>query len=215
MAIFHLLEAALISPLFFIDSTGRAYALAAHSLPSARGQGEPITGRVTPPAGSTFKGVMMGDEKQLFVLASSAGYGFVCPFGETITKNRNGKAVLKAPNHSVCLSPQAVDNIKTDLLVMVSNIGRMLVFPVKELPQLNKGKGNKMLNIPTKALAGGEECMQGFVVISEKGSVTIHSGKRHITLKAKDLEHYQGERGRRGNKLPRGFQKVTLRFSRT
>jgi topoisomerase IV subunit A len=192
----------------FLDSTGRTYSLAAHSLPSARGQGEPVTGRVNPPPGAKFVATLMGADDQLFVFASSAGYGFIVPFSELLSKNRSGKAVLKAPTHSNAMAPQAVNDLEKDLLVMVSNIGRLLVFPAKELPKLNRGKGNKMLNIPTKALAAGEEWMQAFAIVPAGSGVEVHSGKRHVTLSAKDLAHYQGERGRRGNKLPRGYQKA-------
>ena len=192
----------------FFDSTGRSYTLAAHSLPSARGQGEPVTGRVNPPPGATFKAVVMGGEEDLIVMASSAGYGFIVPLKEVVSKNKNGKAVLKCPANSEALGPVLVNDMDNDLLVMISNLGRMLVFPVSELPELNRGKGNKMINIPTKLLASGDEWMQSFAIIDETQELYIYSGKRHLALKYKDLKHYQGERGRRGNKLPRGFQKV-------
>jgi topoisomerase IV subunit A len=195
-------------PAVFFDTTGRAYSLPAHGLPSARGQGEPVTGRVTPPPGAKFTAVMMSKDDDLFLMASTAGYGFIVPFKELVSRNRNGKAVLKCPAHSVALAPQLINAMDTDLLVMVSNLGRMLVFPVNELPQLNRGKGNKMINIPSKMLVGGEEWMQAVAMIGANDKCALYSGKRSLTLKYKDLEHYRGERGRRGNKLPRGFQKV-------
>ncbi len=192
----------------FLDSTGRTYALAAHSLPSARGQGEPVTGRVKPPAGAQFDAVLMGQDEQLYVFASSAGYGFVVPFKELVTKNRSGKAVLRVPTNAGVIKPARVINLQTDSLVAVSSAGHLLTFPVRELPVLNKGKGNKIINIPSKLLASGEESMQAIAVVPEGGELTLYAGKRHLTLKPKDLAAYAGERGRRGNKLPRGFRNI-------
>jgi topoisomerase-4 subunit A len=195
-------------PAIFLDSTGRTYALMAHSLPSARGQGEPITGRVNPAPGASFVSVLMGSEDKQYVFASSAGYGFVVPLKELITKNKAGKAVLKLPEGATVVSPSVVENKETDLLVSVTSAGHLLVFPVSELPELNRGKGNKIINIPSKLFKAGEEYMQAIVVVPEGKAVRCNSGKRHLTLKAKDLEIYKGERGRRGNKLPRGFRAI-------
>lgn len=192
----------------FLDSTGRSYALIAHSLPSARGHGEPLSGRLKPPSGATFAGVMMGDDKQKCLFATSAGYGFVGTLADMYTKNRNGKAILSVPDKAHVLAPQYVSDIKNDFIAALTNQGRLLLFKIKDLPELAKGKGNKIIGIPSDAFKKGEEYMCGIAVVNRSESLKIYSGKRHVTLKFADLEHYIGERGRRGNKLPRGYQKV-------
>jgi len=191
-----------------LDSTGRSYSLAAHSLPSARGQGEPLTGHINPPSGATFAGVLMGEDAQLVLLASDAGYGFVTRLGELQSKNRAGKACLTVPEGALVLEPTRINDLATDLLVAVSNEGRMLVFPVSELPMLARGKGNKIIGISATLMRERAEFMLGVAVIPPGGTMMVHSGKRFLRLKGADLEHYRGERGRRGNRLPRGFQKV-------
>ncbi|WP_347331468.1 DNA topoisomerase IV subunit A [Marinimicrobium locisalis] len=191
-----------------LDSTGRSYAIAAHNLPSARGQGEPLSGRLNPPNGATFEGALMGADEQRLLLASDAGYGFVAKLGDLYSKNRAGKTMLTVPKGGKVLSPQPLDNPEHDLLAAVSNEGRLLVFPVAELPELARGKGNKIMNIPSARVQSREEYVIAVCVIGKGQALTLHAGKRHLTLKAGDLDHYRGERGRRGNKLPRGFQKV-------
>ena len=191
-----------------LDSTGRSYALPAHSLPSARGQGEPLSGRLNPLAGATFSAVLMGDETQQILFASDAGYGFVGTLGDLYSRNKNGKAMLKLPTGSEVLSPKDVSDYENDLIAAVTNEGRLLLFPIRDLPILGKGKGNKIISIPTNRVKLREEFVVGIEVVNPGSSLTVHSGKRHLTLKPKDIEHYLGERGRRGNKLPRGFQRV-------
>lgn len=191
-----------------IDSTGRSYSLPAHNLPSARGQGEPLSGRINPPSGATFEGMLMGQEEQRVLLASDAGYGFVAKLGDLLSKNKAGKALLTLPENARVLPPQLLQDPTQVLLAAVSNDGRLLVFPVTELPELARGKGNKIMNIPSARASTREEYVIAVSVIHPGQQLTLYSGKRHITLKAADLEHYRGERGRRGNKLPRGFQKV-------
>jgi topoisomerase-4 subunit A len=191
-----------------LDSTGRTYAVAAHSLPSARGQGEPVTGRLNAASGAVFNSVMMGDDTQLLLMATDAGYGFVAKLGDFYTKNRAGKSAISIPKGGRVLSPVPISNLEEGLVVAVSNEGRMLVFPLKDLPQLAKGKGNKIINIPSSRLQSREEFMIAVAVISSNDQLLVHSGKRYLNLKVADLAHYRGERGRRGNKLPRGFQKV-------
>ncbi len=191
-----------------LDSTGRVYNVAAHTLPSARGQGEPLTGRINPPSGATFAGGMMGDVEEMYLLASDAGYGFVVKLEDLQTKNRAGKTALSLPKGAQAMMPAKVNNLESDLIVAISNEGRMLVFPVSELPQLARGKGNKIISIPTARVQSREEFAIAIVCVSEKELLRVHAGKRHHGLKWSDLEHYRGERGRRGNKLPRGFQKV-------
>jgi len=192
-----------------LDSTGRSYSLSAHNLPSARGQGEPLSGRINPPSGATFEGALMGNDDQRVLLASDAGYGFVATLGDLISKNKAGKSLLTLPEGARVLPPQLLLNDPAQTLIAaVSNDGRLLVFPVTELPELARGKGNKIINIPSAKVKTREEYVIAVSVIGPGQLLTLVSGKRHITLKASDLDHYRGERGRRGNKLPRGFQKV-------
>ena len=191
----------------FLDSTGRAYSVPAHQLPSARGHGEPITGRVTPPAGAGFKAVLLGAPDERYLLASDAGYGFIARLGDLYAKNRSGKSVLSLPRNSSVLPPARLVDDEGQVAVVTSD-GRLLLFPVADLPQMARGKGNKMIGISPAGLAAGEESGKGVAIVPPGGSVTIHAGRRHITIKGADLEYYMGERGRRGRKLPRGFQKV-------
>ncbi|MDF1832487.1 MAG: DNA gyrase subunit A, partial [Porticoccaceae bacterium] len=191
-----------------LDSTGRSYALAAHTLPSARGQGEPVTGRLNVPSGASFCGLLMGDDEHRVLLATDAGYGFVAKMADLYTKNRSGKALISIPKGGQILPPIANVNVEGGFVVAISNEGRMLAFPLTELPELARGKGNRIINIPTSRLQAREEFMLTVAVVAEGQSLVIYSGKRHHSVKFSDLEHYIGERGRRGNKLPRGFQKV-------
>ena len=192
----------------FLDSTGRTYSLPAHSLPSARGQGEPLSGRVNPPSGATFEGVLIGENSIDVLLTSDAGYGFVAKIGDLISKNKAGKAVLKLPKGSEVLSALILANYDEDYIVSVTNEGRMLMFPLTDLPRLARGKGNKVISIPSARVADRVEFVVAIAVLTNKDTLTVHAGRRHHNLKPSDLEHYQGERGRRGNKLPRGFQNV-------
>ena len=192
---------------FLQDTTGRFYALPAHTLPSARGQGEPATGRLNPPAGSLFTHLVMGDDSRKVLLGTDAGYGFVAKIGDLFTKNKAGKAVVSIPKGAKLLGPKPV-NDENLLIAAVSNEGRLLAFPLSDLPELSRGKGNKIINIPSSRLQAREEFVVDFAVIPKDGSLVVHSGKRYLVMKSKDLEHYRGERGRRGHKLPRGFQKV-------
>jgi topoisomerase-4 subunit A len=192
----------------FIDSTGRSYSLPAHTLPSARGQGEPLSGRVNPIAGAAFESVLMGEDEELVLLASDAGYGFVAKLSDLHARNKAGKNVLNLPSGARVLPPQRVGDYASDFIAAATNDGRLLVFPLSELPQMPRGKGNKIIGIPANKAALREEYVVAAAVIPADGAVTLFAGKRHITLKAGDLEHYRGERGRRGNTLPRGFQRV-------
>lgn len=192
----------------FIDSSGRSYATEAHELPSARGQGEPLSGRFAVVAGETFEHVLLGDDKQALLLASDAGYGFVAEYSDLLSRNKAGKAVLSLPVGARVLTPVTVRQPETDLVLCISNEGRMLVFPVAELPKLSKGKGNKLMSIPSARAASREEYVCQLAIVPEGGSVTLVAGKRKLGLKADDLAHYHGERGRRGNKLPRGLQRI-------
>jgi topoisomerase-4 subunit A len=192
----------------FIDSSGRAFAAEAHDLPSARGQGEPLTGRFTLVAGENFEHVLMAEDSQKLLLASDAGYGFVGTFADLVSRNKAGKAVLSLPTGAKVLPPIPIKNPETDLVVAISTEGRMLVFPVADLPQLSKGKGNKILSIPSARAASREEYLKLLTVVPAATAVTLVAGKRKMTIKVDDLAHYIGERGRRGNKLPRGLQRI-------
>jgi topoisomerase IV subunit A len=192
----------------FIDSTGRSYSLPAHSLPSARGQGEPLTGRLQPPPGATFECVLLPDDQALYVIASDAGYGFVVKGEDLQAKNKAGKTLLSLPNGALVVPPKPLANREEDWLAAVTTEGRLLLFPVRDLPQLGKGKGNKIIGIPGERVASREEYLTDLAVLPTGATLVLQAGKRTLSLKADDLEHYKGERGRRGNKLPRGFQRV-------
>ena len=191
-----------------LDSTGRSYSLPAHTLPAARGQGEPLSGRLTTPPGATFECMLMPQDEHLLVMASDAGYGFVVKGEDMQAKNKAGKALITLPFGARVLPPKAVNNFAEDWFAAVTNEGRLLVFKVSDLPQLSKGKGNKLIGIPTDRAAKREEWLVDCAVFSEQATLVLIAGKRTLSLKFNDLEHYQGERGRRGNKLPRGFQRV-------
>lgn len=192
----------------FIDSTGRSYSVAAHTLPSARGQGEPLTGRLTPPPGASFECVLLPDDEALYVIASDAGYGFVVKGEDLQAKNKAGKALLSLPNGAKVLAPRPVADREQNWLAAVTTEGRLLVFKISDLPQLGKGKGNKIIGIPGDRVASREEYVTDMAVLSDGATLVLQAGKRTLSLKGEDLEHYKGERGRRGNKLPRGFQRV-------
>ncbi|MDP1932835.1 MAG: DNA topoisomerase IV subunit A [Gammaproteobacteria bacterium] len=192
----------------FIDSMGRTYSVPSHSLPTARGQGEPLTGRLTPESGATFEGVLMADDNQQVLLASDAGYGFVAKVAELQSKNKSGKSVLKLPSGSKVLPPLMVKDYANDTVVAITNEGRMLMFALSELPELPRGKGNKIISIASARASERLEYVVALCVLGSNDVLTVYAGKRHLNMKASDLEHYRGERGRRGNKLPRGFQNV-------
>lgn len=192
-----------------LDSTGRTYALAAHSLPSARSVGEPVASRLTPPDGATFAGVLAGQSDSLVVLASDAGYGFISRFDDLQTRNRNGKAVLNVPAGAGVLTPVNIFDVQTDWIAIANTSGHLLVFQASELPQLAKGKGLKLMQIPSAKLKAREEYCVSMISLSPDTALLVDSGQRTLTLKPADLKHYQGERGRRGNLLPRGFRNVS------
>jgi topoisomerase-4 subunit A len=192
----------------FLDSFGRSYALSAHTLPSARGQGEPLTGRLSPPSGAQFVSVIMGRPEDLFLVSSDAGYGFVCRLEDMISRNKSGKALLSVPKGARVLPPVAVRSLEDDRIVAVSSEGYMLVTPLSELPQLPRGKGNKIINIPSAKLKTREEYVASIILIQGDEKLTIHAGKQHKTMKPDEVAEHLAERGRRGSKLPRGYQKV-------
>ncbi|HAE90104.1 MAG TPA: DNA topoisomerase IV subunit A [Idiomarina baltica] len=195
-------------PVVFLDTSGRSYSCEAHSLPSARSQGEPLTGRFNMVAGEMVQHALMARDEQYYLLSSDAGYGFVCQFKDLVSRNKNGKAILTLPTGAKVMPPVEVKDTAQAQVIVVSNEGRMLVFPIADLPQLAKGKGNKMISIPTLRAQSREEYVVAVSVASPESTVTLHAGRRKLTLKPADLAHYHGERGRRGNKLPRGLQRV-------
>ncbi len=195
-------------PVVFLDSTGRTYSLAAHTLPSARGYGEPLTGRFVLPPGATIIAVLMAAPDQGLLMVSDAGYGFITRFEDLVTRNTKGKAVLSLPRGAQPLRPIAVTSGGNDLLAAVTNEGRMLAFPLNKLPTIAKGKGNKVIQIPSKRARIREELLTHVVLVPGEGTLVIHAGKRFFKLTTGNLVQYVGERGRRGKKLPRGFQKV-------
>ncbi|MDF1782464.1 MAG: DNA topoisomerase IV subunit A [Alcanivoracaceae bacterium] len=192
----------------FIDSTGRTYSLMAHTLPSARSHGEPLSALLSPPSGATFIGTMMGADKDKWLLGSDAGYGFVTQLADMFANKKAGKAVLNVPKGGRVLPPRLIQNAKEDVIAVLSNEGRLLVFPVSELPDMARGKGNKMMSIPSARVLDRTEFMMDMQVLGPNDTLLVYSGKRHLSLKPSDLQHYLGERGRRGAKLPRGFQNV-------
>lgn len=192
----------------FLDTTGRSYSIPAHTLPSARGQGEPLTGKLNPPPGAEFIGAMIGDTEQLYLLASDAGYGFIVKLEEMYAKNRAGKAMLSVPSGSRALSPRLVSDVENNYVAVVTNIGNLLVFALKELPQLAKGKGNKMISIPSAKVSSREEYVIDMIVLNADQNLQILGDGKPFTLKAADWKNYVGERARRGNKLPRGCRQV-------
>ena len=192
----------------FIDSTGKTYALPTHSLPTARGQGEPLSGRLKPADGARFVGVMAGDPEQLFLLASDSGYGFTIKLSDMFTRNKAGKSTLSVPRGAGVLPPVPVRSQDDDWIVAVSTEGYMLVIPLAELPQMSRGKGNKIINIPSARLKTREEYVAAIRCIQDGEKLTVFAGKKHKTMKAAEVDEFEGERGRRGRKLPRGYQKV-------
>ena len=194
-------------PVYLLDSTGRAYSTSAHDLPSARTQGEPLTGRLNPPAGSMFTHLLAGNPDDWFVLASHFGYGFRVQLKELSSKNKAGKLLITLPTGAKVLKPVPVRN-ESDLLAVVTLQGRLLVFPVADLPALARGKGNKLIQIPPADLAEETDCVVAVLSIPEQSPLKVVSGKRFLTLKTADIEHYTGSRAKRGLHLPRGFQRV-------
>lgn len=188
----------------FIDSTGRSYALDPLSLPSARSQGEPLTGKLNLPAGATIEYVVMASEQQELLMASDAGYGFICKFEDLIARNKAGKALISLPENAKVMEPKTLANA-TALVVAMTSAGRMLIFPAKDLPALSKGKGNKIVTIPAANAKERCELLVRLLLISDQASLEFHSGKRKIVLKPEDLQKFRAERSRKGSTLPRGL----------
>jgi len=196
-------------PTILLDSMGRSYTLETHNLPSARGQGEPVTGSISLQKGASIEALAAGKESDKVLLSSDAGYGFVTSIGDMTSKTKNGKAVLTLPKGANIVAPASITDSDNGLIAAVTSEGRLLVFPVSELPVLGRGKGNKIINIPSARAQAREELMVAVAVLNEDQELLIHAGKQYLKMTKSDLEHYRGERGRRGNKLPRGYQRVS------
>ncbi|OCQ52278.1 DNA topoisomerase 4 subunit A [Photorhabdus australis subsp. thailandensis] len=192
-------------PVVFIDTTGRSYSLDPRDLPSARGQGEPLTGKLTLPAGATVEHVLMAPDEQKFLMASDAGYGFICTFSDLVAKNRAGKALITLPENANVMTPLEINNEQDDMLLAITSTGRMLMFPVADLPQLSKGKGNKIISVQG---ASGDDLLSWLFILPPQSSITLHCGKRKLTLRPEDLQKFRAERGRKGTSLPRGLQRI-------
>ncbi|MDU5782214.1 MAG: DNA topoisomerase IV subunit A [Pantoea sp.] len=194
-------------PVAFIDSTGRSYTLDPTSLPSARGQGEPLTGKLTPPPGAVVEQVLMEADEQKLLMASDAGYGFICTFADLVSRNRAGKALLTLPDNARVMTPMAVHH-EDDMLLAITQAGRMLMFPVGELPQMSKGKGNKIISIPAADAAAGNDKLAWLLILPPGSAVTLYVGKRKLVLRSEELQKFRADRGRRGTLLPRGLQRI-------
>ncbi|MFZ9935107.1 MAG: DNA gyrase subunit A, partial [Arenimonas sp.] len=191
-----------------LDSTGRSYSCLTHTLPSARGNGEPLSGRFSPPSGADFVGLASGEPNQKFVVASSFGYGFITAFENFLAGKKAGKQLINADKAASILPPAAVHDIASDFVVAISSGGNLLAFPASELPELDKGKGNKILQIPPATLKDGEENIVAVTCVRSGGELVLHCGQRKLVLSWRDLQAYQGARAQRGHALPRGFQRV-------
>jgi topoisomerase-4 subunit A len=197
-----------------LDSSGRSYTLAAHTLPSARGQGDPLSGRFKPAPDATFKSVLMTGSKkadeQLFLLGSNFGYGFICQFEDMLSRAKAGKATVslgKAGAQILCPSP--ITDIETDMIVAVTSEGYLLIINAKDLPQLPRGKGNKIINVPSKRLKSGEEYVVAITALAQGEKLIIHVGKKYKTIQGAEIVEYQGDRGKRGKLLPQGYRNVS------
>ncbi|MDB9863618.1 DNA topoisomerase IV subunit A [Candidatus Thioglobus sp.] len=193
---------------FFIDSTGRSYSILANSLPSARGQGEPLTGKLTPPLGAEFIDVVMGKDEQAVILSSDAGYGFVSTLGNLNSKTKSGK-------HLITLSKQAranrlaiVEDVDNHYVAVATNRARLLIFPISELPHLSKGKGNKLIQIANKDFIDREEFVIGVCAIKDNQKLKVQYGKKHKKYSFEELVNFVSHRARKGLILPGVFKKV-------
>jgi len=197
----------------FLDSTGRTYSVLAHALPSARGQGEPMSGRVDPPDGASFPSVMIGEPGDKWLLASDAGYGFITKLDDLYARNRAGKAVLAVPEGAKAIPAAFVPDHPKALVAVVATLdgqdGRLLVFPVGEVPEMARGKGNKLFNVHAPKGDFFGEVMIGAAVVAPGGRLRLVCGERAMTLSYAELDSYRGERAQRGAMLPKTYRRVT------
>jgi topoisomerase-4 subunit A len=187
----------------FFDSAGRSYALPAHALPSARGLGEPLSGKLSPGDGVDFMGVLMAAPNDKVLLAADSGYGFICPYEEMQSRTRVGKALLNLPEGARALKPAVISDPATSSVVAITRAGHMLIVAGSELPELTKGRGNKIIEIPS----GLDLDRLAIVVALPAGAkLRLHAGAKSKLLEGGALDEYRGTRGRKGRLLPRGFQ---------
>jgi len=184
----------------FLDSNGKAYSVPSHSLPSARGMGEPITGRLNADSGVQFISSVIGTEGSKFLIMNTAGYGYISEYQNMISNKKSGRAFMKLPDNAKMLKAIPLKDNHTHIAA-VSNIGKLLIFNIEELPILGKGKGNKIINIPKDKLAAGEEFMAHAQLLADNSSLKIEVGKRSVTLKPKDWIEYVLSRAKRGKKV--------------
>lgn len=192
-------------PVVFIDSTGRSYALEPASLISARSHGEPLIGKLTLPPNAVVEQMFTGINDQKLLMASDAGYGFICNFSDVVSRNRTGKTLLTLPENARVMPPLWIKGA-TDTILVITKVGRILMFPVDDLPQLSKGKGNKIISISSTVTDA--DCLAGLYLVSIKASVTLYVGKYKLTLSPEDLQKFRAKRGCKGTLLPRGFQSI-------
>jgi topoisomerase-4 subunit A len=194
-----------------LDNTGRTYALAANSLPSARGQGEPLTGKLAPPMGAKFNTLLMGKDSDAYVLASSEGYGFICTLADMQSRVKAGKVTVTLSEGTSLLPPLLINNVETDSLLLISSSAYMLLIKLSDLPSLSKGKGNKLINLKKSELGIADESLSFMKIVAEHSTVSLHvdNRKKPLVLKPEDLNDYRGERAQRGKLLPKGFQLIS------
>ena len=194
-------------PVYFFDSTGRSYVLGAHTLPSARGQGEPLTAKLKPPSGATFVGMVVGDPSEKILLLSELGYGFMATIEDLATKNRSGKALLKVPTGAKACCPVVLQP-KQDQVALLTNEGRLLIVEQSDFPVLTKGKGNKIMQLPLSK--GEQEKIVAWVALSSKADILVLcASKKEWALNSKDRQAFMGERGHRGFKLAKGMSQAS------
>ncbi len=194
-------------PVIFIAANGRGYTLPSHNLPSARSHGEPLSGRLQLENDAPIEHMLMGEADDLFLIASNSGYGFIAKFSDLVSKNKSGKAVLTLPPEARPLPPLAVKNLEQESLVALSSSGRMLIFPLSQLPLLPRGKGNKIINLTPSRGRNKPEFLKSMVILPAGATLKVYAGRRHLTLKKESLDSYIGNRGRRGQMLPHGLQR--------
>jgi topoisomerase-4 subunit A len=193
----------------FLDSTGRSYSIPAHALPSAKGHGEPLSSMVAPPAGATFIGAIMGEPDDLYLLTTDDGYGFVARLDDLMTRIRNGKSIINVQSGAHVLKPQRVGSMETDCMAAATSEGKLLLFPIGDLPQLGRGKGVQTVKVHKAKDLLPAESVVATAVVPDGGTLVVYAGKRYLNMKPADLEPYLGKRAQRGLKLPRGYQNVS------
>lgn len=192
----------------FLDTVGRSYSINALELPSVRSQGELLTSKLSLPLGATIEHVLMAKNEQKYLMASDAGYGFICTFNDLVTKNKTGKALINLPDNAKILTPIDVNDEKNDLLLAITKTGRMLIFPICNLPHLAKGKGNKIINITRDEAEKGKDLLVWLLVVSTKEAIIFYFRNRKLKFKPKALQKYRSERGQKGILLPRGLHNI-------